>query len=324
MNNLRIKFLFFAIIYPLVIFAVIQNEERMLIVDSKDQNKGESKFGKVEKNQSQQGTQEAEKSLKMGNLAFPSSQQPSPLVSFGQNIINRKQTEIQFAFSESKGKDQDFKTFNPQMIYAFTDSFSLFMVTSQALHYKQGKYHSSGPEDTVIQLEYAFYTKAYRTYYDQATIVANVSLPTGSAKKKPATGIGSKSFFIGGTYSRMKIDWFYFISSGGILTTTHKGNQFGSQFLYQFGFGRRIANTSEWLLDWMLELDGTYSWKNKMHRMIDSNSGGNIIWLTPSVWISTKKSFFIQFGMGFPIYQYLFGYQKKSTSMLLLNSGWVF
>jgi hypothetical protein len=282
------------------------------------------KSNETEGKQTQKGAQEAEKTVKIGNLVFPSSQQPSPLVSFGQNIINKKQAQAQLSINEFKGKKQYFININPAIIYAFTDSLSLFLVASFAPRYRQGNHHSSGPEDTTIQGEYAFYTKAYKTFYDQATIVANVTIPTGSTTKNPPTGVGANSFFLGRTYSRMEINWFYFVSSGGILMTSSHQTKHGNQFLYQFGFGRRIANTSEWLFDWMIEVNGTFSWKDKINGKIDPNSGGNVIYLTPSLWISTNESLFLQFGIGFPIQQSLFGNQKKNEYALFFNSGWLF
>lgn len=270
------------------------------------------------------GAEEAEQTLKIGNLAFPPSQQPSPLISFGQNIINRKEMQIQTVVTDFQGDRQYFINIIPGLLYAFTDSFSIFLVSPFAVRYRDEHHHSSGPGDFTIQLEYAFYTKAHRTYYDQATIVANVTIPTGSFKKDPPTGVGSNSYFIGGTYSRMEINWFYFASSGGVFTGSSHRSKHGEQFLYQFGIGRRITSTSEWLLDWMVEFDGTYSWKDRIHGKTNPDSGGNIIYMTPSIWFSTKDTLFFQCGIGVPIQQHLFGKQNKNRYLLIMNTGWLF
>lgn len=272
----------------------------------------------------QKGAEEAEQTLKIGNLAFPPSQQPSPLISFGQNIINRKEMQAQIVAFQLKGFDQYFINVNPAIIYAFTDSLSLFLVAPFAVRYKQDGHHSSGPNDMIIQAEYAYYTKAHRTYYDQATLVANVSIPTGSTKKNPTTGLGSNSYFIGATFSRMEINWFYFVSTGRDFIGSSHRTKFGDQYLYQFGIGRRIYNTSEWLFDWMLEFDGTYFWKDRINGKINPNSGGNVIYLTPSIWISSKDSLFFQCGIGIPIKQHLYGDQTENDYLLIMNTGWLF
>lgn len=241
-----------------------------------------NKSNESEAGQTQAGNEEAEKTLKIGILAFPPSQQPNGMVSFGQNILSKKQAQAFLLANEFKGDDQCFINLVPGILYGFTDSLSLFISAPLAVRYRQDDHHSSGPGDLSIQLEYAFYTKSYRTYDDQATVVTNVTIPTGYTKNNPPTGIGSNSFFIGGTYSRTGINWYYFASSCGILTTSSHRTKFGDQFLYQFGVERRIANTKEWLFAWMVELDGTHSWKDKIHGVIDPNSGGNVIYLTPS------------------------------------------
>lgn len=289
-----------------------------------DEKKEEKKNADNQNSSSQEGSEEAEKTIKVGNLAFPVSQQPTPLISFGQNVLDKKQAQAYVLANQFKGENQYFINLVPTLIYGFTDNFSIFLSAPFAVRYRQKDRHSSGPGDAIIQLEYAFYTKAYRTYYDQATIVTNIIIPTGSNKKNPNTGIGSNSFFIGGTYSRMGINWFYFTSHGGILTTSSHRTKFGNQFLYQFGTGRRIANSKEWLFAWMLELDGIYSWRDKIQGVIDPNSGGNVIYLTPSLWISSIESLIIQVGCGFPIYQHLFGHQIRNDYLLELNLGWTF
>ena len=270
------------------------------------------------------GTEEAEKTVKIGNLAFPVSQQPNPLISFGQNLLEKNQAQALVLVTKFKGRDQYFLTIVPGLLYAFTDNLSLFINVPQAVRYRDDGHHTSGPGDTSFQLEYAFYTKAYRTYYDQATVIAAVTIPTGSPKRNPPTGVGANSYFLGGTYSRMEIDWFYFISAGGILRGSSHKTKYSDQALYQFGFGRRILNTKEWLFDWMVEFDGTYSGHDKIQGVTDRNSGGNVIYITPSLWVSSYESLFFQFGIGFPVHQHLFGYQTKSDYLVAFNTGWTF
>ncbi|WP_158021732.1 hypothetical protein [Candidatus Protochlamydia naegleriophila] len=270
------------------------------------------------------GNQEAEQTIKAGNLSFPVSQQPTPLISFGQNVLNKKQAQLVVLTNEFKGKDNYFINIAPSLIYGLTDNLSVTLFGPLAVRYRQDEHRSSGPQDAIVQLEYAFYTKAYRTFYDQATIVANVSIPTGSVKKNPPTGFGANSFFIGGTYSRMKVDWFYFTSSGGILTTSSHRTKIGDQFLYQLGFGRRIMNSKEWLVAWMIEFNGIYSWKDRIIGEQNPDSGGNVILMTPSLFISSVESLVVQIGLGIPLVQKLNGRQNKTDYILNLNVSWTF
>ena len=73
----------------------------------------------------------------------------------------------------------------------------------------------------------------------------------------------------------------------------------------------------------MVELDGEYDKRNKMQGKIDPNSGGNRVLLTPSLWASTEH-WLIQFGIGFPLTQHLFGEQHKYHYSLIANIGYTF
>jgi len=112
--------------------------------------------------------------------------------------------------------------------------------------------------------------------------------------------VGSPSFFLGTTFNRTYVDWFVFSSPGAVLTTAKTGTKFGNSYLYQFGFGRNIADTNGWILAGMAEIDGDYTQRNRVRGIIDANSGGNVIYVTPSLWASTKK-FIFQFGVGLPV-----------------------
>jgi hypothetical protein len=295
--------------------------EKKVNKEQEDQKEDKNKDKKEDKKKEEKDSDEP---LKVGNLALPTSQQPGPLISFGQNIINKGQAQT-FLLSIDMAKTQgDYNiTQVPSIVYAFTDDFSIFLNAPITPRQRQGEAHSSGFEDAYIQLEYAFYTKEHKTYIDQATIVANVTIPTGSTKKNPPTGIGANSFFLGGTFCRMTLDWFYFTSYAGIWTTSSHQTKFGNTFLYQYGIGKNITNIRDWLLCWMVELDGIYSCKDKIHGVTDPNSGGNVIYLTPSLWVSSEH-LILQLGVGYAIAQQLNGDQNENTYLLALNLGWTF
>lgn len=289
-----------------------------------DNEKHQNGEAKPEKQDKKEKAPEPSKLLKVGNLAFRSSQQPVPLVAFGQNLIGENQVVMQLFADAMKGEHQYFIDIAPVLIYGFLDNFSIFISTPYAVRFRQDGFHSSGPQDFIIQLEGAPYTQEHYTYYDQMTIVANVTIPSGSSTKNPPTGAGANSFFLGLTYSTLGINWLYFSSYGGIFFTSSHRTQFGNQFLYQAGVGRRIFSNADWLLDWIIEMDGTYTERNKIQGVIDSNSGGNVIAITPSLFLASKKSLVVQAGIGFPVVQQLFGQQDKNDYLLELKLSWSF
>lgn len=175
-----------------------------------------------------------------------------------------------------------------------------------------------------MQLEYVYYSKQTHDYADTATLVMSTSIPTGSSQKNPATGYGAPTFFLGGTFSRLYADWFGFFSPGFLATTSRNGTSFGNNFLYQFGLGKNISyETSKYILSWLVELNGTYYQKNQFHGQTDPNSGGNIIYVMPSIWYSTQH-LILQGGVGWAVQQRWNGNQQNSTYLLAASIGWTF
>lgn len=260
---------------------------------------------------------------KIGNFALPTSQQPAALFGFGGNIIDKGEVQISFFADQFGGKRRNITDFIPGVTFGITDDCSIFFNFGVTPRFRDGIYESCGLEDFVAQFEYAIYNKKTWTYADEATIVLNVTVPTGSAVKVPPTGFGAPSFFIGATYYHLQVDWFAFTAQGAILTTSNLGIKIGEVFLYQFGLGRNIPSPCGWIFAWMVELDGQYNKRNRFDGLLDPNSGGNVIYLTPSFWASSNH-FIFQLGLGAPIYQNLFGRQNRFDYTLNLSLAWSF
>lgn len=267
---------------------------------------------------------DGEKTVKEGNLSLPSSQQPGPLVGFGQNIVEKGVKQL-YLFADYYQRGGGHATdIIPSFLWGFNDQFSIYYNVPIGPSYKDRKHHSSGLEDVFVQFEYAFYSEAKKYFTEQATIVFNVTLPTGSSHVNPPLGYGASSCFIGTTYNHTEVEWFYYGSLGSILTSsTKRCTKFGNQFLYECGFGRNIPSPEGWIYAWMVEIDGEYSSRNRKHGKVDKNSGGNVIFVTPSLWVS-NETFILQLGIGGPIYQHTFGHQLSYLYQVILNLGYTF
>ncbi|WP_454781093.1 hypothetical protein [Legionella sp. WA2022007384] len=196
-------------------------------------------------------------------------------------------------------------------VYGLSDKASLLLSLPIAANYVSGNEHSSGIGDIYIQGEYAPYENSNSKYADQLTVVGALSAPTGSFQKNPPTGFGSPSYFLGSTFNRMSVNWLWYASSG--LTWIEKnGNvKLGTQYLYQSGLGRNIKSvTGKYIFMGLVEVHGTYAEKDRISGEADPDTGGNVVYLTPSLWFSTKKLFF-QLGWSTPISQVLNGDQSK-------------
>jgi hypothetical protein len=260
----------------------------------------------------------------VGNFILPGSQQPGSFISFGQTLIGQNQTQLSLFTTDFGGSHNHEISLIPSIAHGITDQFTFTFAQPFAVDNQDHQNHSSGIGDSILQLEYAFYATSTRRFTDQATIVTSVSFPTGSTHQQPPTGFGSPTFFVGATFDRTYTDWFLFTSYGGLLTTQANNTQFGDQFLYQAGIGRNIVDIgTRWIFAWLVEADGEYDWPDKINGQTDPNSGGNTIFITPSLWVSSKH-LIVQAGVGFPVVQHLFGDQSKSNYLLAMNLSWLF
>lgn len=257
----------------------------------------------------------------IGNFAMPSSQEPGSLVGFGQNVLDKGEWQVGLSANDVAGVNEHFSDVIPAYYYGITDQLTTYLALPIAPSNQSGGGHSAGLEDAIAQLEYAFLSSSTATHTDQMSLVANISLPTGSIDKDPPTGMGAPSFFIGTTYNRMYVDWYWFAAPGVRLPTAKNGTKFGNSYFYQFGFGRNIANVNQWLFAWLIETDGIYSQRNRIKGVIDSSSGGNVIYVTPSIWASTKQ-LILQLGVGGAAVQHLLGNQPSYTYLIVGNVTW--
>jgi hypothetical protein len=132
------------------------------------------------------------------------------------------------------------------------------------------------------------------------------------------------TFLLGATFNRTYTDWLMFISDGMILTTSKEGTKYGNEFLYQAGLGRNLFDIdSKWIIAWLVEVDGAYFFEDLIRGLPSPHSSGNIVTVTPSLWISSKQ-LIVQLGIGTPVLQQGFNHPKEHAYLLALNFGWTF
>lgn len=260
----------------------------------------------------------------VGNFALPASQQAGPLVAFGQNMPEKGVFQLFLYGSQLKGTKRSFSEVIPLILYGITDRLSVFIELPVAVKFKEDQLISRGLSDLIVQFEGVTYIKETKTMVNEITFVGNMSFPTGSPNKQPATGSGSPRFLLGVTASHSDEAWYYFTSMGGVITTSHKDVKAGNQFLYQFGLSRNIAyKTDTWILNWMVEFDGIYEQRSKTAGIAQCNTGSNTLLLGPSLWFSTQK-FIFQGGASVIVSDHVFGVQPKNQYIVAAYVGWTF
>jgi hypothetical protein len=299
-----------------------EENEKQSKKEEEEKPKKEEEKPKKEEDKKEEFSKKGPTPTPIGNFALPTSQQIAPLVGFGQLVAGAEVLQYYLVGNFFEGNDTFTSTLIPAILYGITDEVDVYLQLPFSPGNYQNKHRSAGIEDIILQFEYAYYTLNTCCYINQATVVSYISYPTGDSHKTPPTGFGSPAFFIGGTFSHVSRWWYSFFSTGGVFPTETHGTKFGDEFLYQFGYERVIcAIKDRMIFAWMVELDGTYSKKNRIHGMINPDSGGNTILITPSFWFSTKR-WIVQGGVGFPVVQNLNGDQPKNNLALFFIIGY--
>ncbi len=264
----------------------------------------------------------------VGNFSLPTSQQPGPFFSFGQNIVDKHQWIASFNPNYLYSQTQRILDVTPSLLYGVTDSASLMFTLPFALSYENGNQNLSGIGDLALDLEYAFYNHGSAHYSDQATLIFSPTFPisnldetskklnpnarvSGFSRKNAPSSFNAMTYFLGATYSRTTTDWYGFMSPGVLLISQKDSLQQGTQYYYNLGLGHLIkSKAKKYICMGLLEVNGQYSEKTKIYTRIVPNTGGNIIYATPSFWFSTPKTIF-QVGISLPINQYWYGNQSN-------------
>ncbi|WP_454780961.1 hypothetical protein [Legionella sp. WA2022007384] len=264
----------------------------------------------------------------VGNFSLATSQQPGPFFSFGQNIVDKNQLIVSFNPDYLFSQSQQILDITPSLLYGITDTASLLLTLPVVSSYKNNNQNLSGISDFELDLEYAFYNHDNSKYSDQATIIFSPTFPisnlntiskkldpsrrvSGFSKKNGPSSFDAMTYFIGATYSRTLIDWYSFIAPGVLFISKQDSIQQGTQYYYNLGIGRNIKSVEKkYIFSGLLEFNGEYSDKTKLGPHVVPNTGGNIIYATPSLWFSTPK-LIAQVGISLPVSQYWYGTQSN-------------
>ncbi len=267
--------------------------------------------------------------IKSGNFSLPSSQQPGPLLSFGQNMLDQHNLQFFWYTNDLIGENKNLTSIIPEFLYGIRDNFSILFELPIASVFQINDQTYQGLQDILVQLEYAIVDKVTYDTTTQVTLVGNVTFPTGGKPSIHQQNFGSLSFhactfFVGTTISHMSTIWYPFVSVGTQITTQGQNTKLGNQILYQAGLNRNIlSKPDKYIFNVMLEFDGSYKEKNMNSGVIDHNSGGNQILLGPSCWFSTEH-FTFQAGASWVVYQKLNGIQNKNNYCLAIDVGYKF
>lgn len=171
----------------------------------------------------------------------------------------------------------------------------------------------------------------FRLFYDygfqkrnQIVAMGGIFFPTARRaltgfEEKPIINNSSLDFELGtaGAFETTKV--YHFASLVYRFNASARHIKEGDQFFYSYAFGYRPEAPDVDKVDWvfLLDIDGIWTEKTKVNGSKIANSGGNVIFIGPSVFRS-KGNAMIKAALQIPLAEHLNGSQEKNDFRFML------
>ena len=249
----------------------------------------------------------------IGNFAHTFS--PFSTFAFGQNIFVKNTFLFYPSLFQCAGKNFTSIELTPAVLYSPTDSFSVYAGLPIVLKDTSDGVTQRGIGDFFFQCEYALIDHSTTHAENMLTIVGNVAAPTTHLSTsdciQTTTNYAATSFFLGTTMCRISVQSYMYASLGATLHTKKHDVRSGANILYEAGVGLNIASTNKVTIVGLLECNGEYSLKDSVDHCKDPDTGGNIIYLGPTLSLTSNR-WVVTGGIQIPVVQHLNGTQDKT------------
>lgn len=240
--------------------------------------------------------------------------QVGPLFCYGQNILDKGKIRLRERTFFIKNSSNSFTYISCQAFYSLSDDWTVWVDFPVKLQDK-GFNNTSRLLATRLETEYAYHHIVTEEKRVLATVVGNCIIPTKYTDNDNSlnvyNGTGSVSFYLATTASLLTPDWYAYGSAGIQLNVPYHTNRFGQLFRYEWIIGHSIP-TSSWNTYIMLEFSGAHLQKNRVCGIKDINSGGDVIYVGPSL-VSRSDHFYLWTGMQGAVFSRLNGNQEQAT-----------
>jgi len=183
---------------------------------------------------------------------------------------------------------------------------------------------SFGFGDLTIRGKFRFFTSDEPGKTTRASVIAGIKFPTGSSRKKDCfgeiprsiqLGTGSWDFPFGLVYTNVTLQREIDIVAQFKVNTKDKigfkfGNIFRHDLSYQYRiFPKKVTATSSFIYA-VIEANGIWKQKNKNCAIVDNNSGGYTLFISPGLQY-VRERFVAEIAVQIPAIQKLNGQQPK-------------
>ncbi len=239
--------------------------------------------------------------------------QIGPLFCFGQNILDKDSIRLREVPYYFKNNQNSFAYTSHQAFYAPSDDMIVWMGFPTLL--KNVGFNKTGKLIAIrLETEYAYHHVVNPEKRVIVSVLGNSIIPTRFTTGNspiPYNDTGGISCYIATTAGRLTPAWYLYGSTGAQINPPYHHKKFGNMYRYEWIIGKGIPSGS-WNTYVMCEFSGIHLQRSRCADVTSFNSGGNIIYLGPSI-ISRSDHFYIWAGIQGAVLQGLHGNQQQPT-----------
>ncbi|MCH8118870.1 MAG: transporter [Planctomycetes bacterium] len=236
-----------------------------------------------------------------------------PVFSIGPETIFEGGWGIETEFEFDDAGDGKTSTLHYEILYGLTKDLSLTLEIPQVLRSREGHMTEDGLGDIMLRGKYQLFRRDTLGAQDKISAILGIKFPTGDEDAKPRLGTGTTDFLFGLSAGHESRTWYRFATLRYFLRTKHDGFGPGDKIFYDVTIGYRPWRREylQWDLVGLLEMSGEYEFGSELGGKTVRNSGGNTIWLGPSLLFS-YRNIMVKGGIQMPVYQQLKGNQEHN------------
>ncbi len=231
---------------------------------------------------------------------LPYASGPGPLFSFGQNVQQKNGFVYRQIYAYTETDFHSILLIHNHFYYGITDYLTFVLKQPIIAKNFQTGVNGRGLGNTRIELEgipYMYHIPDEFRF--RTTLIGGLIFPTNTSQIISLQTTKSMNYFAGVTESIATRNIFQYMFFGIFIPTSKHGNNFGFLFYYQTGFAHRIIMRDDFYLGADLEISGQYQKSQKVAGVTDYTTGGNTIFIGPSLRCS-RDHFILQLGIQYP------------------------
>lgn len=244
----------------------------------------------------------------------------SPLFSFGHAILSKNQWAVSEEVLFFKSKPNSYWLSLLQLFYGLNDVCTIIgniPVVSQKSTTKQ---KNTGLGDCYLNLYSRLFNNSSEKYDYRIIGVTGLRFPsTTGAFGETIFTLNTTSFFFGITQDALTRDWYLFTDFGALLFLKKGCRHYGHLINFNTGAGRSFCFNENYLTVF-IELSDFYSRPDKINKQQLLTTGGNILFIGPTLRYTHKNGFLAQAGIQFNAGEHL---RNRLSSTQYIVGGFI-